>query len=154
VALQGQPGIADQTKSAPARQGSIFYLTNSDRCDTLFLVAIRRFNRVSQAGHGGPKVRIEDAPRRPKEAKTSCAKYASRGTNPECPLESIKRYFKEEISERLGMAWNLCKVRLSRNEAGISFRINKGISKQPESRRQAINSRSEPRNLKYLKVMV
>jgi hypothetical protein len=66
------PTAAKKNQTAPNRQGAIFYLTNSYRCDTLFLVVIRRFNRVSQIGLGRPKVRFEDAPRRSKEGKTSC----------------------------------------------------------------------------------
>ena len=66
------------------------YLTNSYCCDKLFLLLIRSFKRVGQIGHRKPEIRFEDAPRRPKKAKTSCAKYASRGTKLECPLESVK----------------------------------------------------------------
>jgi hypothetical protein len=57
------------------------------------------------------------------------AKHNSRGTKPKCPLESINRFLAGENGKAQEWIAILGKVHVSRNEAGMSFRINKGFWK-------------------------
>ena len=90
-------------------ESRIFYLTNSYLCDILYMVVTWCVRSVRNIEPPKSISQIRRCSNMRRRGQINCAKYASRGTKPRCPLESIKllavKHQSQDVNDNKCLKW-------------------------------------------------